>query len=187
MTAISAAQRLLVRVETYLAGVFHPSPEERVIAGTIQSFYGWFFALLRNAFICGALQYFAEKSGSMTLKTLVIIGYVVLAAYCLSYINLWVLTPFHFVKHKRLGTWLDGLLTLAVLLSLGYAIWKGTGFAIDEIAKGHAASRGNASLNSPGPASSPLRSDKVKIADDLGAATSIRAIEPSTVEPRRVA
>ena len=101
MTSIGAAQRLLVRVETYLAGVFHPSPEERVIAGTIQSFYGWFFALLRNAFICGALQYFAEKSGSMTLQILVIIGYVVLAAYCLSYINLWVLTPFHFVKHKR--------------------------------------------------------------------------------------
>ena len=153
MTAIGAAQRLLVRVETYLAGVFHPSPEERVIAGTIRSFYGWFFALLRNAFICGALQYFAGRSGSLTLQILVIIGYIVLAAYCFSYINIWVLTPFHFVKHKRLGTWLDGLLTLAVLLLLGYAIWKGTVFAIDEIAKGHAASRGNASHNSPGPPS----------------------------------
>jgi len=64
---------------------------------------------------------------------------------------MWVLTPFHFVKHKRLGTWLDGLVTLAVLLSLGYAIWAGTVFAIDEIAKGHAASRSNAPRNSPGP------------------------------------
>ena len=137
MTSISAAKPLLTRVETYLAGVFHPLPEERVIAGTIQSF----FPLLRNAVICGALQYFADASGSMTLQILAIIGYVVLAAYCFSYINMWVLTPFHFMKHKRLGSWLDGLVTLAVLLSLGYAIWTGTVFAIDEIAKGHAATR----------------------------------------------
>ena len=82
MTSISAAKHLRTRVETYLAGVFHPFPEERVIAGTIQSFYGWFFPLLRNAVICGALQYFADASGSMTLQILAIIGYVVLAAYC---------------------------------------------------------------------------------------------------------
>src|SRR5262249_1064955 len=56
MTSISAAKRLRTRVETYLAGVFHPFPEERVIAGTIQSFYGWFFPLLRNAVICGSLR-----------------------------------------------------------------------------------------------------------------------------------
>ena len=154
MTSISAAKPLLTRVETYLAGVFHPFPEERVIAGTIQSFYGWFFPLLRNAVICGALQYFADASGSMTLQILAIIGYIVLAAYCFSYINMWVLTPFHFVKHKRLGSWLDGLVTLAVLLLLGYAIWAGTVFAIDEIAKGHAASRSNAPRNAPGPSSS---------------------------------
>src|SRR5215471_17447223 len=123
MTSISAAKRLRTRVETYLAGVFHPFPEERVIAGTIQSFYGWFFPLLRNAVICGALQYFADASGSRTLQILAIIGYIVLAAYCFSYINMWVLTPFHFVKHKRLGSWLDGLVTLAVLFLLGYAIW----------------------------------------------------------------
>src|SRR5262249_23192874 len=35
-----------------------------------------------------------------------------------------------------------------------YAIWAGTVFAIDEIAKGHAASRSNAPRNSPGPSSS---------------------------------
>jgi hypothetical protein len=74
MTSISAAKRLRTRVETYLAGVLHPFPEERVIAGTIQSFYGWFFPLLRNAVICGALQYFADASGSMTLQILAIIG-----------------------------------------------------------------------------------------------------------------
>jgi hypothetical protein len=35
MTSISAA-KLLTRFENYLAGVFHPIPEERVVAGAIQ-------------------------------------------------------------------------------------------------------------------------------------------------------
>ena len=150
MTYTSAARLLLARLETYLAGVFHPIPQERVVTGAIQSFYGWFFPFLRNAFICGVLQYLADASGSMTLQVLAIVAYVALAAYCLSYINIWVLTPFHFVKHKRLAFLLDGLVTLAVLLSLGYAILAGTSFAIDEIAKGHAASRGNPVHNSAG-------------------------------------
>src|SRR4051794_11785903 len=128
-----------------LSGRRFPSGSaERVVAGAIQSFYTWFFAFLRNAFICGVLQYLADASGSVTLQVFAIIAYVALAAYCLSYVNVWVLTPFHFVKHKRLGFWLDALVTLAVLLSLGYAILAGTSFAIDEIAKGHAASRTNA-------------------------------------------
>ena len=33
MTYISAANSLLTRFETYLAGVFHPVPQERVVAG----------------------------------------------------------------------------------------------------------------------------------------------------------
>jgi hypothetical protein len=150
MTSISIARLLLTRFETYLAGVFHPIPEERVVAGLIQSFYGWFFPFLRNAFICGVLQYLADASGSVTLQVMAIIAYVALAAYCLSYVNMWAVTPFHFVKHKPLAFLLDGLVTLAVLLSLGYAILAGTQFAIDEIARGHAASRSNAP-RSPGP------------------------------------
>ena len=150
MTFTSAGNSLLVRFETYLAGVFHPVPQERVVAGAIQSFYTWFFAFLRNAFICGVLQYLADASGSVTLQIFAIIAYVALAAYCLSYVNVWVLTPFHLVKHKRLGFW-HALVTLAVLLSLGYAILAGTSFAIDEIAKGHAASRTNAPHNSAVP------------------------------------
>ena len=148
MTTIAVAKGLLARFEAYLAGVFHPLPEERVVTGAIQSVYAWFFPFLRNAFICGVLQYLADASGSVTLQALAIVAYVALAAYCLSYVNMWVLTPFHFVKHKRLAF----AVTLAVLLSLGYAILAGTRFAIDEIAKGHALSRGSAAQTPAAPA-----------------------------------
>jgi len=151
MTSTNAAKLLFARFENYLAGAFHPIPEEQVVAGIIQSFYGWVFPLLRNAFICGVLQYLADASGSMTLRILAIIAYGVLVAYCFSYIIAGALTPFHFVKYRRLGVLLDGLVTLAVLSSLGYAILVGTRFAIDEIARGHVASRTNASHGSPGP------------------------------------
>src|SRR5262245_42395675 len=86
MTSISAAKLLFTRFENYIAGAFHPIPEEQVVAGIIQSFYGWVFPLLRNAFICGVLQYLADASGSMTLQILAIIAYGVLVAYCFSYI-----------------------------------------------------------------------------------------------------
>ena len=150
MTTIAVAKGLLARFESYLAGVFHPLPQERVVTGAIQSVYAWFFPFLRNAFICGVLQYLADASGSVTLQALAIVAYVALAAYCLSYVNMWVLTPFHFVKHKRLGFALDALVTLAVLISLGYAILAGTRFAIDEIAKGHASSRSSAAQGPAG-------------------------------------
>ena len=150
MMSISPA-KLLTRFENYLAGVFHPIPEEQVVAGAIQSFYGWVFPFLRNAFICGVLKYLADASGSMTLQTLAIIAYVVLVGYCLSYIIAGALTPFHFVKYRRLGVLLDALVTLTVLSSLGYAIFLGTRFAIDEIARGHVASRSIAPHSSPGP------------------------------------
>ena len=150
MTYISAAKLRFTRFENYLAGVFHPIPEERIVARAIQSFYGWVFPFLRNAFICGVLKYLADASGSMTLQTLAVIAYGVLVGYCFSYIIAGALTPFHFVKYRRLGVLLDGLVTLAVLSSLGYAILVGTRFAIDEIARGHVASRSNAPHSSPG-------------------------------------
>jgi len=151
MTAISAAKPLLTRLENYLAGVFHPIPEERVVTSAIQSVYTWLFTFLRNAVLCGVLQYLADASGSVMLQILAIVAYVALTAYCLSYINIWVLTPFHFVRPKLIGTLLDGLVTLAVLLALGYAVFAGTRFAIDEIAKGHAASRSSPARSSPTP------------------------------------
>ena len=43
MTSISVPKLLFARFENYIAGVFHPIPAERVVAGVIQSFYGWFF------------------------------------------------------------------------------------------------------------------------------------------------
>lgn len=151
MSDISAAKLLLGRFENYLAGVFHPAPQERLVASAIRSFYTWFFAFLRNAFICGVLRYLANVSASPTLEALAFVAYVVLLAYCLSYINRWVLTPFHFVNHKRLASVLDWMTTLVVFLLLSYVAWRGIPFAIDEIASGHAASRGNASHSSAPP------------------------------------
>jgi hypothetical protein len=151
VNSVSSGKVLLTRFEDYLKGALHPIPEEAVVAKTVQSFFSWFFSLLRNALICGLLQYLSDVSGSIPLKLLAIISYIMLATYCLSYINIGVLTPFHFVKHKRLGNLLDGLVTIGMILSVISVIGGGMWFSINEIAKGHAASRINPPRHSTSP------------------------------------
>jgi hypothetical protein len=150
MTSFGAAKLMLTHFEDYLRGVFHPIPEERIVAGLLQSFSEWLFTFLRNASLCGLLWYLADQSESLLLPILAISAYVVLLVYCLSYINWYVLTPFHFVKHKRLGLFLDGVATVGVIILLGSAIWGGTHLAISAFSKGHTASH----TSTPGDASS---------------------------------
>ncbi len=140
MTTVGSAKPFATRFESYLRSAFHPIPQEAAVAQLIQSLFVWFFSLLRNIVICGFLQYLADVSDSITLKIFSILAYVAIALYCLSYVATGVLTPFHFVKHKRLGALLDGLVTLALMLLVMYAIFGGMWFSINEIAKGHAAS-----------------------------------------------
>jgi hypothetical protein len=68
MTSISAAERLLTRVETYLAGVFHPFPEERVIAGNIQSFYGGFFCFCGTQLFAAPYSILQTRAGAGRCK-----------------------------------------------------------------------------------------------------------------------
>jgi hypothetical protein len=67
MADVTAVEPLLTRLENYLAGAFHPIPQERLVANAIQSCCSWILTLLRNAIVCGVLQYLADASGSMTL------------------------------------------------------------------------------------------------------------------------
>jgi hypothetical protein len=91
----------------------------------------------------------------LLLQISAILAYVALLVYCLSYINWYVLTPFHFVKHKRLGLFLDGVATVGVIILLGSAIWGGTHLAIKAFSEGHAAPHTSAPGKSVGPSSGP--------------------------------
>ena len=51
MADVTAAEPLLTRLESYLAGAFHPIPQERLVANAIQSSCSWILALLRD--LCG--------------------------------------------------------------------------------------------------------------------------------------
>jgi hypothetical protein len=152
MTSFDSAKPLLTRFEDRLKGDFHPIPEERIVAGLLKSFSEWFFTFLRNASLCGLLWYLAGESESLLLRILAILAYVALLVYCLSYINWYVLTPFHFVKHKRLGLFLDGVVTVGVIILLWSAIWGGTHLAIHAFSKGHTAAHTSAPRNA-GPSS----------------------------------
>jgi hypothetical protein len=144
---VGSARPFAVQLESYLRSTFHT--REAAVAPAIQALFVWFFSLLRNIVVCGFLQYLADVSGSIPLKIFSITAYVAIAVYCISYVPMRVFTPFHFVKHKRISVVLDGFVTLAIMLPVMFLILGGMWFSINEIAKGHAASRQ--------PYSSPLR------------------------------
>jgi hypothetical protein len=135
------------RFQNYLAGIAHPVPEEQVLAKMAQSFYRWIFDLLRSGVIAGGLQYFGDTTGSLTLKILWIAAYVALAGYCLSYIT-WMFTPFHFVRDKRLGWYLNVLATLVVVVPIWGIVLLGLPYTINEIAHSQAATH-SSSTTSP--------------------------------------
>jgi hypothetical protein len=55
----------------------------------VRNFSRWFFDLLRNFVLVGALKYFYETSGSMVLLYLHEFALVVIFLYCLSYADQW--------------------------------------------------------------------------------------------------
>ncbi len=128
------------RFQTYLAGVAHPVPKEQVFAKMMQSLYRWIFDLLRSAVIAGGLQYFGDITGSPTLRILAFAAYIALLIYCLAHFTTWMFTPFHLLKNKRLGWYLNVLATGVIVVPLWGVVLVGLPFAINEIANSQAAS-----------------------------------------------
>jgi hypothetical protein len=101
----------------------------------VRTFCKWWLDLIRNAIIVGVLYFFAEKSGSLTLKVLSIFTFAVFFAYCLSYTRTFLVDPFHGIKNELLRfalfTIVGGLISLAISTGTAISVW----LAIDEIAR----------------------------------------------------
>ena len=69
----------------------------------VRNFSRWFFDLLRNFVLVGALKYFYETSGSAVLFWLHEFALAVIFLYCLSYADQWYLNLFGFLENKRVA------------------------------------------------------------------------------------
>jgi hypothetical protein len=86
--------------------------------------------------IAGVLKYLSDRSGSWVLWIASEIAFLALLMYCLSYVNTWMLRPFHFLKNQKLGFALDAIITLLIVIPLWFGVVRGVPLAIEAVAHG---------------------------------------------------
>jgi hypothetical protein len=89
------------------------------------TFSKWIFELFRNAMIAGVLKYLSDRSSSWLLWLASEIAFAALLFYCLSYVNSWMLRPFHPLKNKQIAFWLNFVVTLCFSIPFWFAVIKG--------------------------------------------------------------
>lgn len=106
----------------------------------VRNFSKWFFDLLRNFVLVGALKYFYETSGSPVLFYLHEFALVVIFLYCLSYADQWYLNLFGFLDNKRIAHWVNRAVNFSVAVGLFLVIRWGASIVVAEISSAHAPS-----------------------------------------------
>ena len=101
----------------------------------VRNFSKWFFDLLRNFVLVGALKYFAEKSNSTVLTHLHEFAQIVIFLYCLSYADQWYLNIFGFLENRRLAHWLNMAVNIALAILLFAMINRGASIIVAEISR----------------------------------------------------
>jgi hypothetical protein len=121
----------------YRKQLFERPQEELALLQLVRNFSQWFFELLRNFVLVGALKYFAEKSGSVILFYLHEVALVVIFLYCLSYADQWYINLFSFLENKRLGHWLNIAVNIGIAILLFWMINRGVSVIVAEISRAH--------------------------------------------------
>ncbi|MFO7478475.1 MAG: hypothetical protein R6X03_09050 [Methyloceanibacter sp.] len=106
----------------------------------VRNFSRWFFDLLRNFVLVGALKYFYETSGSTVLLYLHEFALVVIFLYCLSYADQWYINLFGFLENKRRAHWLNRAVNFGVAAGLFLLIRWAASIIVTEISHAHAPS-----------------------------------------------
>lgn len=99
----------------------------------VRNFSQWFFDLLRNFVLVGALKYFSEKSGSSVLSYLHEFALLVILLYCLSYADQWYVNLFGFLENRLVAHWLNRTVNIALALALFLLIRWGVSIVVAEI------------------------------------------------------
>jgi hypothetical protein len=123
---------------TYRSQLLQQRQGEIALWELVRNFSRWFFDLLRNFVLVGALKYFYETSGSPVLFYLHEFALVVIFFYCLSYADRWYLNLFGFLTNKRLAHWLNRAVNFGVAAGLFLLIRWAASIVVAEISRAHA-------------------------------------------------
>ena len=104
----------------------------------MRNFSRWFFDLLRNFVLVGALKYFYETSDSTVLLYLHEFALVVIFLYCLSYADQWYVNLFGFLENKQVAHRLNRAVNFSIAVALFLLIRWGASIVVAEISSAHA-------------------------------------------------
>lgn len=122
----------------YRRGLLQQREGEIALWQLVRNFSRWFFDLLRNFVLVGALKYFYETSGSAVLFYLHEFALVVIFFYCLSYADQWYLNLFGFLENKQVAHWLNRAVNFGIAAALFLLIRWGASIVVAEISQAHA-------------------------------------------------
>jgi hypothetical protein len=123
------------RLQKYLSGVIAWHPTDLATHSYVRQGVKWFFDLVKNALVAGALKFLATRSDSLLIKIASDVAFYGLLFYCVSYVQSWHLHFFHPWWPARWAKTLDLLISILVITPLFYVIAISVPSAIDEIAK----------------------------------------------------
>lgn len=105
-------------IQTYLKEAFTIHERALTISKSVRALIRWFFELLRNLVVVSGILFLSIKTQSKFLEYIALAGLFLLAAYTWTYLDVWIVRPFHGLKNQRLGMWLDIILFLIVVVGL---------------------------------------------------------------------
>lgn len=134
---MSEKQSWLKTFGLYLKSLIQPDYGEIPHAERVRSFVKFVFDFIRNLLIVGVLKYFATKTESKVIGLIAEITFLLLIVYCMSYVTVWTLRPFHPLKTNTLR-WAEAIIGFVVFVILWLVMRALLTTAVDELAKANA-------------------------------------------------
>jgi len=125
----------LKTIGSYFKALIQPDYGEIPHAERARSLAKWVFDFLRNLLIVGVLKYFAVKTESTAINLVADIAFLFFWVYCFSYLSIWSVYPFHFLKNKFLANLLDATANIMVFIFLYLVTLDLLTTVVNELAK----------------------------------------------------
>lgn len=123
-----------LRISEYLKHSFSYSAKQKEIEVVVRERVKWVFDLARNTMIVGAILFLGRAVESSLLTTLGYIGCGLIFTYIMTYLEPLNFRPFHFIKNKKIGLWMDFITNILIFVPFGLALNFGVISVVEIIA-----------------------------------------------------
>lgn len=122
------------KLRRYIHNCVDFNQRQNEIEQSVRNRVKWIFDYTRNLMTVGVLIFLGKVSHSQTLMVVGWVGSGLLWAFLMSYFEPITIRPFHLVKNRKLGEWLDIVFFFAILVPLGVALQYGVHSVANQIA-----------------------------------------------------